>query len=95
MKITKEEVAQVARLARLELRPEEVARITSQLDAILGYVAKLDELDTQGVATTTHSRDIANAFRDDEVSQSLDHDRALTNAPLQKGEYFVVPRIIT
>ncbi len=42
MKITKEEVAQVARLARLELRPEEVARITTQLDAILGYVSKLD-----------------------------------------------------
>jgi aspartyl-tRNA(Asn)/glutamyl-tRNA(Gln) amidotransferase subunit C len=95
MKITKEEVAQVARLARLELRPEEVARITTQLDAILGYVAKLDELDTVGVAATTHSQDIANAFRDDEVSQSLDHDRALANAPLQNGESFVVPRIIT
>jgi len=95
MKITKEEVEQVARLARLELRPEEVERITTQLDAILGYVAKLDELDTKGVAATTHSQDIANAFRDDEVSQTLDRERALANAPLQNGESFVVPRIIT
>jgi len=95
MKITKEEVEQVARLARLELRPEEVDRITIQLDAILGYVAKLDELDTKGVAATTHSQGVANAFREDEVRESLARDRALANGPVENGESFIVPRIIT
>ena len=95
MKITKEEVEQVARLARLELQPDEVNRITAQLDAILGYVAKLDELDTGGVVATTHSQDVANAFREDEVRESLPCEKAIANAPRDNGESFVVPRIIS
>lgn len=95
MKITKEEVEQVARLARLELLPEEVERITTQLDSILGYVAKLDELNTDGVAPTTHSQDIVNAFREDEVRESLSRDKAIANGPKENGESFVVPRIIS
>jgi len=95
MKITREEVLQVARLARLELQPDEVDRITTQLDAILGYVAKLDELDTEGIAATTHSQDAANAFREDEVRGSVSRDRALANAPRENGESFVVPRVIS
>ena len=95
MKITKEEVAQVAKLARLELQPEEVDRITPQLDTILGYVAKLDELDTEGVIATTHSMNITNAFREDEVRDSLPRNKALANAPQENGESFVVPRVIS
>lgn len=95
MKISKEEVKQVAILARLELQSEEMDRITAQLDAILGYVAKLDELDTEGVAATTHSQGLANAFREDEVRESLARDRALANGPVENGESFVVPRILT
>ncbi len=95
MKITIEEVEQVARLARLELQPEEVERITSQLDAILGYVAKLDELDTTGVAVTTSSREGANAFREDRVVDSLPREKALANGPMENGESFIVPRIIS
>ena len=95
MKITKQEVEKVARLARLELQPEEVEKITTHLDSILGYVAKLEELDTKGVAETTHSQDLHNAFREDEVRESLAHDKALANAPDDNGESFVVPRIIS
>lgn len=95
MKITKEEVEQVARLARLELSEKEVERMTGQLDAILGYVAKLDELDTEGISATTHPQDVVNAFREDKVQESLDRDKALANGPDQNGESFVVPRIIT
>jgi len=95
MKITREEVEHVARLARLELKAGEIERITGQLDAILQYAAKLDELDTEGVPVTTHSQEVCNAFRDDEVTASLPHDQALANAPQQNGESFVVPRIIT
>jgi len=95
MKITREEVENVARLARLELAGEEVERMTRQLDIILSYVAKLDELDTTGVAVTTHTQSVTNAFRDDEVRESLPREKVLANAPEHNGEAFVVPKIIT
>ena len=95
MKITREEVEHVAKLARLELGPEEVEKMTAQLDTILSYAAKLDELDTEGVAVTTHTQSIANAFREDEVQDSLDRQKALANSPRQNSEAFVVPRVIT
>jgi aspartyl-tRNA(Asn)/glutamyl-tRNA(Gln) amidotransferase subunit C len=94
MKITKEEVEYVAHLARLHLKEDELLQMTAQLDTILSYVAKLDELDTSGVAPTTHAFSITNAFRDDLVRESLDQDEALANGPQQNGEAFVVPRII-
>ena len=94
MNISKEEVAKVAHLARLELSEQEVAEITGQLDRILGYIAKLNELDTKDVAPTTHALAIHNAFRDDEVVPSLPREEALANGPRQNGEAFVVPRII-
>ncbi len=95
MKITREEVEHVARLARLELTPEEAERMTGQLDTILNYVAKLDEVDTTGVGETTHSQRVTNAFREDEVRPSLAREKALANAPADNGEAFVVPKIIS
>lgn len=84
----------VADLARLELSAAEVEKMTGQLDTILQYVAKLDEVDTSGVRATTHTQNVVNAFRDDEVKDSLDRDQALANGPRQNGETFVVPRVI-
>jgi len=95
MKIAREEVENVARLARLELTGEEVDTMTRQLDTILSYVAKLDELDTAGVAVTTHTQDVSNAFREDMVHESLARDKALANGPKQNDEAFVVPKVIT
>ncbi len=94
MKIDKENVKRVARLARLELSDEETATMTRQLDTILQYVAKLDELDTSDVAVTTHPQDAVNTFRPDETRPSLPRDKALAASPLQNGEAFVVPRVI-
>ncbi len=94
MKITPEEVAYVAQLARLNLSPEEVASMTEQLDRILNYVEKLNELDTSGIEPTTHAISIHNAFREDEVKPSLGQEKSLANGPLQNGEAFVVPRVI-
>ncbi|MBC8207726.1 MAG: Asp-tRNA(Asn)/Glu-tRNA(Gln) amidotransferase subunit GatC [Desulfobulbaceae bacterium] len=94
MKITREELEHVAHLARLNLNEEELTRMTGQLDNILAYVAKLDELDTTGIAPTTHAFSLVNAFREDQVSPSLSQTEALVNGPKQNGEYFVVPRII-
>lgn len=95
MKISSKEVEHVAKLARLELKPDEVERMTAQLDTILSYVAKLDELDTEGVPVTTHTQNIANAFREDEVRESLSRDKAIANGPRVNGESFVVPRILS
>jgi len=95
MKITREQVEHVAILARLELSTEEIEKITGQLDDILSYVAKLDELNTEGVPVSTHVQEVANAFREDEVQAGLDRKKALANAPRENGESFIVPRIIT
>lgn len=94
MKISKKEIEHVARLARLDLSDGEVEKMTVQLDTILQYVAKLDELDTSGVAVTTHTQDVVNAFRDDEVRESLPREQALAAGPRQNGEAFVVPKVI-
>lgn len=94
MKISPDEVRHVARLARLQLDEEEVGPLTEQLDRILSYVAKLNELDTTGIEATTHALSLDNAFREDAVTASLPRQEALANAPSDNGESFVVPRVI-
>ncbi len=94
MKITLQEVQHVARLARLELGAEESEKMTQQLDNILQYAAKLDEVDTTDIPATTHTQQVTNAFREDAVKPSLDREKALANGPEQNGESFIVPRVI-
>jgi len=94
MKISKKEVEHVAHLARLTLTNEELDRMTGQLDNILSYVDKLGELDTDQVVPTSHVFSVSNAFREDEVKESLPQAEALENGPQQNGEMFQVPRII-
>ncbi|HHD63653.1 MAG TPA: Asp-tRNA(Asn)/Glu-tRNA(Gln) amidotransferase subunit GatC [Desulfobulbaceae bacterium] len=94
MKISKEKIERVARLARLDLSGDEVEKMTRQLDTILQYMAKLDELDTTGIEVSTHTLNVVNAFRDDEVRESLPREKALAAGPLQNGEAFIVPKVI-
>ncbi len=94
MKITETEVLYVAKLARLELEPDEVEKMTTQLDTVLSYVAKLNELDTDGVSSTTHSPGMVNGFREDLVHDSLEREKALKNSPAQEAGAFVVPQVI-
>ena len=94
MHITPEEVRKVGNLARLELDPDEVEEMAGHLNKILGYVAKLNELDTSDIKPTTHAISINNAFREDVVHDSLPQEEALRNGPRQNGEAFVVPRVI-
>ncbi len=94
MKITNEEVLYVAKLSRLELTNSEVSTMAGQLDRILSYVDKLNELDTTGVEPTTHAITMHNAFRDDEAKTSLSQAEALANGAKQNGEAFVVPKVI-
>ena len=94
MKITIDEVKYVAGLARLELKPEEAEAMAGQLGKILSYVDKLNEVDTSKTEPTTHAISITNAFREDELQDSLGQEKALANGPRQNGESFVVPKVI-
>jgi aspartyl-tRNA(Asn)/glutamyl-tRNA(Gln) amidotransferase subunit C len=92
--LTAEEVRWIAHLARLELREEELATMTGQLGAIVGYVNQLQEVDTQGVEPLAHALDVTNVFRDDEPAPSLPVDDALANAPDRRQQFFGVPAVL-
>ena len=94
MRISKEEVAHVAHLARLEFGAEEVEKFTTQLNDILLYMDKLGEVDTVGVEPVTHAIARKNAFRDDKVGVSLPPEVSLANAPGGRGGCFLVPKVI-
>ncbi len=94
MKITPELVQHVARLARLELEPDEAEKMQSQLGDILDYIGLLDELDLSDVPPSYHVIDMANVMREDEMRPSLPVEKGLANAPEKEGTAFKVPRII-
>lgn len=93
-KITPEVIEKVARLSRLAVSPEEAGRYADQLDKILHYADKLDNLDTSAVEPTSHAIPISNVFRADEPRKSLPPEEALANAPEQESQCFRVPQII-
>jgi aspartyl-tRNA(Asn)/glutamyl-tRNA(Gln) amidotransferase subunit C len=90
-RITRDEVLHVARLARLELSDDEVARFQEQLSNILEAVSKVSELDLAGVPPTAHPLEIANAWREDEPRPCLPLDDVFANAPDRDEDYFRVP----
>lgn len=94
MKITTSEIEYVAHLARLSFDPSEIESFTRQLNDILVYVSKLEELDTSRVEPTTHALQLTNALRKDEVRPSLPVEKILSNAPEREEGRFVVPKII-
>ena len=93
-RISLREVEHVARLARLELSAAEKERMRSQLDVILGYVAKLEEVDIAGVPPTSHVLPLVDVMREDEVRPSYPADAMLANAPDPEGDLFRVPKIL-
>jgi aspartyl-tRNA(Asn)/glutamyl-tRNA(Gln) amidotransferase subunit C len=92
--ITKQEVEYVAHLARLEIDDAQKDKFTSQLNDILLYIDKLNELDTQGVEPMSHAMAVTNAFREDRIVDSLGTEKSLANAPDARGEFFRVPKVI-
>ena len=84
----------VARLARIELSPAEKSRLGPQLEAILGYVAKLKEVNVEGVEPTAHAFPLVNVTRPDVITESLSTEEALRNAPAKAGGLFLVPKIV-
>ena len=92
-RIRPEEVREIASLARLALTEDEIGRMTQDLDAILGYVDALRELDTSKTEPMTHAVPFDCPLRPDEVGVSLAVDEALANAPRREASFFQVPRI--
>jgi aspartyl-tRNA(Asn)/glutamyl-tRNA(Gln) amidotransferase subunit C len=92
--IQRKDVEHVARLARLALTDAEIERMREQLNGILAYIEKLNELDTSDVEPTSHAVPLVNVMRDDEAGPCLPREEALANAPDRAGEFFRVPRNI-
>lgn len=92
--ITREEVAHLARLARLELSDEELDQLAPQLDTILTSVASVGEVTASDVPPTSHPLPLTNVFRSDEVRPGLSPEDALAGAPAVEEQRFQVPRIL-
>jgi aspartyl-tRNA(Asn)/glutamyl-tRNA(Gln) amidotransferase subunit C len=93
-RISREDVQHVARLARLELSAEDLARMQAELSNILAYIDKLRSVDTAGVPPTSHAVPLTNVMREDESRPSLPLADMLANAPEAAGDFFRVPRIV-
>ena len=94
MAVTKKDVEYIAELARLKFKDEELEKFTEQLNGILSYVEKLNELDTSNVEPLSHPISGSNVFRDDIVKPSIDREEALKNAPDRNELFFKVPKVI-
>jgi aspartyl-tRNA(Asn)/glutamyl-tRNA(Gln) amidotransferase subunit C len=92
--LSADQVRWVAHLARLELTDAELATLTPQLSAIVGYVAQLGAVDTTGVEPLAHALPVQNVFRDDEPAPSLSADEALANAPDRRQQFYGVPAVL-
>lgn len=94
MSLSKETVKYVADLSRIELKSEELEKLSKQLQDILDFINKLTELDITNINPTSHILPINNVLREDSPVESLPVDNALLNAPSRKGNFFGVPKVI-
>jgi len=92
--IEKTQVEYLASLARIELSEDELELFSGQLEKIVGYVEKLNELDLENVPPTSHTQNLKNVLREDTPKKGLTKDEALALAPDRQGDYFRVPRVI-
>jgi aspartyl-tRNA(Asn)/glutamyl-tRNA(Gln) amidotransferase subunit C len=88
------DIKDVAHLARLRLTPEEESHLGTQLDQILGFIEKLNEVNVSGVEPTAHAFPLVNVTRPDVTSPSMPHEDALMNAPALANGLFMVPKIV-
>ncbi len=88
------DIKALAALARIRLKPEEEAKLSKDLEKILGYVNELSKLDVTNVEPTTHALPLENVFRADVVKPSSVRNEVLEHAPKHEGNFFKVPKII-
>ena len=94
MKLSREEVLHIARLARIGLSESEIDRFSGQLSNLLGHFEALQEVDTEGVPPTAQSVDLQSVMRDDAVRPSFPPDDILANAPKREGDCFRVRAVL-
>ena len=94
MAISKETVEYTAHLARIELQPQELERLSRQLQEILVFIDKLNKVDIKDIKPTSHILPVNNVLRQDAPGQSLSADSTLANAPDRDGDFFAVPKVI-
>ncbi len=94
MKLTDQELAKIAHLARLEWDPAKSEAMAASLNNILTYMEELNALPTDDVKPTVHAVELYNVWREDVPHTSLDHEAALQNAPERDGDYFKVPKLV-
>ncbi|MFQ5863663.1 MAG: Asp-tRNA(Asn)/Glu-tRNA(Gln) amidotransferase subunit GatC [bacterium] len=94
MPITIQDVDKIAALAKLEFSSAEKQKLAKELDQIVAYVEKLNELNTESVPPTSHVVDLKNVLREDKVEEWLTQEEALRNAPAKKHGFFSVPKVI-
>jgi aspartyl-tRNA(Asn)/glutamyl-tRNA(Gln) amidotransferase subunit C len=92
--ISRDEVAHLARLARIEMTDSELDHLASEMDVILGAVARVQEVAGQDVPPTSHPLALSNVFREDIVIPSLTPEEALSGAPAKADQRFKVPQIL-
>ncbi|GAB2687698.1 Asp-tRNA(Asn)/Glu-tRNA(Gln) amidotransferase subunit GatC [Mucilaginibacter koreensis] len=94
MKIDKDTVDKIAHLARLEVTEHEREELIADMNEILSFMDKLNEVDTTGVEPLVYMTDEVNVLREDVVKHPITHEEALNNAPKQDGDFFLVPKVI-
>jgi aspartyl-tRNA(Asn)/glutamyl-tRNA(Gln) amidotransferase subunit C len=94
MNIDRETVDKIAHLARLELADNETQEMIGDMNRILDFMAKLEEVDTSGVEPLVYMANEVNVFRDDVVGQVITTEQALENAPKHNNQYFLVAKVI-
>lgn len=94
MEVTDKLVDNLAHLARLQFNDQEKAEIKKDLQKMIAFVDKLNELDTSNVSPLLHMSDNVNMLRKDEVKGSVERNEALSNAPEKTDKYFKVPKVI-
>ena len=92
--ISLDKVQDVAKLARLALRKDQLVKIAPQLGAILQYIEQINKIDKTGVEPMAHALPLHNVLREDVVEPSLPLEKVLQNAPQTDGRFFKVPKII-
>ncbi len=94
MAVTPEEVKRIAELARLAVDEKEIADYVHDMNRILDYMDKLNELDTADIEPLSHPLEGSNVFREDVEKPSLKSDDVMKNAPATDGEFFLEPKVI-
>jgi aspartyl-tRNA(Asn)/glutamyl-tRNA(Gln) amidotransferase subunit C len=94
MPVNKNDVEKIAKLAKLKFSEEELENFTPQMNEILNYMDKLNELDTENIEPLSHPVEQTNVFRDDKLKTSVSTEDALKNAPSKDEQYFKVPKVI-